>query len=385
MLLWIAFALLTAAVLAWVLAPLAQPAPAGGDPQAASEAGARAVYRDQLTEIEAERAAGLIGAAEAEAARVEVSRRLLASAARAEAAASAAPTAPVRVGHRHLALATAVAVPLLTLALYLPNGAPGMPSGGTAAERELAALARMIGKVEARLGAVPDDGKGWEVIAPVYLKLGRFADAATAYANALRLQGESAELLAGLAGASIMAKDGTVTKEAREAAEKLLKLEPGAVEPRYWLALGKEQDGSLAEALADYQTLLKEAPSEASYRPVLAKRIAEVTARMTASAETKPGTQAPSSPTAADIEAMAKLPPDERAAMIAGMVEGLAQRLQRDGKDLPGWKRLIQSYKALDRHDDARAALAEARRQLAGDAAALADLSQLAQMLGLGS
>jgi cytochrome c-type biogenesis protein CcmH len=389
MLLWIAFALLTAAVLAWVLAPLAQPAPAGGDARAAAEAGARAVYRDQLAEIEAERAAGLIGAAEAEAARVEVSRRLLASAARAEAGASAAPAheadAPARASHRHVALATAVAVPLLTLALYLPNGAPGMPSGGTAAERELASLARMIGKVEARLDAVPDDGKGWEVIAPVYLKLGRFADAATAYANALRLQGESAELLAGLAGASIMAKDGTVTKEAREAAGKLLKLEPGAAEPRYWLALGKEQDGSLAEALADYQALLREAPSEASYRPVLEKRIAEVTARMTAGAETKPGTKAPSGPTAADIEAMAKLPPEERAAIIAGMVDGLAQRLKRDGKDLPGWKRLIQSYQVLDRHDEARAALAEARRQLAGDAAALADLSQLAQKLGLGS
>ena len=105
------------------------------------------------------------------------------------------------------------------------------------------------------------------MIAPVYLKLGRYADAAAAYANAVRLQGESVNLLAGLAEASIMAKDGIVTEEARAAYEKILKLEPGRVEPRFWLAMGKEQDGRLADALADYSALLKEAPAEALLSP----------------------------------------------------------------------------------------------------------------------
>ena len=91
------------------------------------------------------------------------------------------------------------------------------------------------------------------MIAPVYLKLGRFRDAADAYANAARLKGETAALLAGLAEASILASDGVVTEEARTAYEKILKLEPERIEPRFWLALAKEQDGRLAEALADYQ------------------------------------------------------------------------------------------------------------------------------------
>jgi cytochrome c-type biogenesis protein CcmH len=102
-------------------------------------------------------------------------------------------------------------------------------------------------------------------------------------------------------------------------------------------------------------------------------------------AKAKSPTRTQPGPTAADIEAAAKLAPDERAAMIVGMVEGLAERLKRDGKDLPGWKRLIQSYKALDRRDEARAALADARRQFEGDAGALADLSRLAKQLDLGS
>ena len=71
--------------------------------------------------------------------------------------------------------------------------------------------------------------------------------------------------------------------------------------------------------------------------------------------------------------------------MVVGMVEGLAQRLKRDGRDLAGWQRLLQAYTVLGRHDDARAALAEARRNFEGDARALSDLSGLAAKLGLGS
>jgi cytochrome c-type biogenesis protein CcmH len=389
MLLWIAFALLTAAVLALVLAPLARPAPA---PEAGADAGARAVYRDQLTEIEAERAQGLIGAAEAEAAKIEVSRRLLASAPRADRAVSG--RAARRISHANVALAAAVAIPLLTLGLYLTHGSPGMPSGAFAARTgavgEDADLAGMVALVEARLRKVPDDGKGWEVIAPVYLKLGRYAEAAAAYGNAARLQGESVKLLAGLAEASMLASDGLVTDEARTAWEKLLNLEPGRVEPRFWLAMDKEQDGRLNEALADYNALLNEAPPEAPYRASLATRIKEVSARMSdATGKAPPGQSAPAKappgPSAADMEAAAKLTPEQRQQMIAGMVDGLAQRLKSNGKDLPGWLRLLNAYAVLGRHDEARAALAEARRNFDGNPRALSDLARLAATLGLDS
>jgi cytochrome c-type biogenesis protein CcmH len=384
MLLWFAFALLTAAVLAWVLAPLASAVPAA-NVDASAEAGTRAVYRDQLAEIEAERAQGLIGAAEAEAAQVEVSRKLLASAARSEAAARPrADSAPGGIRHAHVALATAVAVPLLALGLYLVYGSPGMPSASVAARPDAAGeqadLARMIALVEARLRQAPDDGKGWEVVAPVYLKLGRFADAATAYANAARLQGESVKLLAGFAESSIYAHDGLVTDEARAAYEKILKLEPGRVEPRFWLAVAKEQDGRLAEALAHYKALLDEAPPGAAYRASLDARIKAVSQRMGA-----PARKEPSGPSAGNVEAASKLSPEQRAQMIAGMVDGLAQRLKSDGKDLPGWLRLLNAYAVLGRHEEARAALAEARRNFEGDQRALSDLSRLAATLGLDS
>jgi cytochrome c-type biogenesis protein CcmH len=382
MLVWIAFALLTAAVLAAVLAPLARPA-GGEEADAPPEAGTLAVYRDQLAEIEAERARGVIGPAEAEAARLEVSRRLLKSAAGSEREAPRAGGAVPQWAHQRIALGTAVAVPLLALGLYLAHGSPGMPSSPFAAHddatRAQAEVADLVAKVEARLSKAPQDGKGWEVIAPVYLKLGRFRDAANAYANAARLQGESVKLLAGLAEASILGSDGIVTEEARTAYEKILKLEPGRVEARFWLAMAKEQDGRLTEALTDYSTLLKEAPPDAAYRPPLDMRIKEVSRRMATVASE------PAGPTATDIEAAAKLGPEARAQMISAMVDGLAQRLKDNGKDLPGWRRLLNAYAVLGRRDDARAALAEARRNFDGDAQALSELSRLAATLGLGS
>ncbi len=375
MLLWLAFALLTAVVLAAVLAPLARPARA----VAAPEAGALAVYRDQLDEIERERARGLVDEAEAAAARLEVSRRLLASA-------DAAPPAVTRTIRPAAAMmAIAVLTPLLTLTLYLTHGSPGLPgyplASRAATPIEQAGIGELIAKVEAQLRAHPEDGKGWDVIAPIYLRLGRFREAAAAYAAATRLEGETAQRLAGFAEASVLAADGIVVEDARAAYEKILKLEPGRPEPRFWLALAKEQDGNLAAALADYRALLANAPADAPWRPAVEGRIADVSSRLTGA----PAPAAPRGPSPADVAAAEKLSPAERARMITAMVDGLAERLKHDGRDLAGWLRLVNAYVVLDRKEEARAALAQARRHFPGDEQALAQLSALARSLGLGS
>ena len=67
------------------------------------------------------------------------------------------------------------------------------------------------------------------------------------------------------------------------------------------------------------------------------------------------------------------------------MVDGLAERLKRDGNDLAGWLRLVNAYAVLNRKDDARAALAQARQHFPADEKALGALSALAKNLGLGS
>ena len=124
--------------------------------------------------------------------------------------------------------------------------------------------------------------------------------------------------------------------------------------------MAKEQDGNLADALADYKALLAEAPADAAtWREPLKMRIEEVSPVSPAQASPRPPTLAPPP---ADMAAAAKLAPEQHSQMIAQMVDGLAQRLKRNGRDLPGWLRLLNAYAVLDRKDDARAALAEARR-----------------------
>src|SRR5262245_35861151 len=112
MLLWLIFALMTAAALCAVLAPLGRPAR-----QPEADLAALEVYRHQRDVIEFERARGLVDDKEAAGARIEISRRLLASADKAERTPAASALGESR--RKAVALATAVALPILTLALYL--------------------------------------------------------------------------------------------------------------------------------------------------------------------------------------------------------------------------------------------------------------------------
>jgi cytochrome c-type biogenesis protein CcmH len=77
--------------------------------------------------------------------------------------------------------------------------------------------------------------------------------------------------------------------------------------------------------------------------------------------------------------------PADRQAMIEDMVSGLAARLEKDGRDLAGWQRLIRALSVLGRKDDAVAALDRARKSLAGEPASLTALADLARSLGLGT
>src|SRR5262245_45078694 len=186
MTLWFLFALMTAAAVFAVLWPL------GRAPRDQSRANDVAVYRDQLDEIARDRAAGLIGEAEAEAARVEVSRRLIAAAD----AAPAASTAPDGAFRRRVAgLAALIAMPLIAGGLYFTLGSPQLPgqplASGDTTPLQDRSLDRLVAQVESHLEKNPEDGRGWEVVGPVYMRLERFEDAVKARRNSLRLNGPS--------------------------------------------------------------------------------------------------------------------------------------------------------------------------------------------------
>ncbi|WP_296205071.1 c-type cytochrome biogenesis protein CcmI, partial [uncultured Hyphomicrobium sp.] len=245
MLLWLCFAFLTAAVVAMLLRPLR----AGGNGAVAPAEADLAVYRDQLRELEAERERGLIGDSDVEGARAEVARRLIKRANAGPDAGPAAPSDPARA--RTIYTAVAIALPVLAIGLYVFTGSPQLPARPFAERQskdipdanQAAGIVELIQRVEARLREDPQDGKGWNAIAPVYLRLGRFADAAHAFAEANRLEGETVRRLTGFAEATLMAENGIVTEPVRRATLRILELEPSRIEVRVWLALAKEQDG----------------------------------------------------------------------------------------------------------------------------------------------
>jgi len=349
------------------------------------------VYRDQLDEIDADRGRGLIGEAEAEAARLEVARRLLA--ADAEASAEKNPDKGRRTARLAL-VGVALVLPLGVLSLYLTYGSPRLPDQplvarlqDPASEKNLGAL---VARVEARLRSHPEEGEGWDVIAPVYMSARRYGDAADAYGQAIRLLGPSATRLSGYGQALVLEKEGLVSEAARGSLERALALDATLVEPRILLAIAKEQDGNYAAAIDDWRGLVEREGADDRWRSMVRQRIAEAEAHLSGEGPMPgpapgPAPSAAPGPEAADVAAAQTMSAADRQAMIEGMVQRLATRLEQQSDDLAGWLRLVRAYTVLDRKDEAEKALARAKTQFAGNAQAIRELDALAAELGLKS
>jgi cytochrome c-type biogenesis protein CcmH len=370
MTLWFVLALMTAAAIFAVLWPLSR---SGRAPRSGSDV---AVYRDQLEEIRRDQAAGLIGESEAAAAQVEVSRRLIAAA---DAEAAAVPAAPVvaTARRRVVAIAALVLLPVGAITLYLAVGSPLLP-GQPLADRgpaERQTIEQMVAQVEAHLAKNPDEGRGWEVVAPIYLRMGRFEDAVKARRRALELNGATADRQAGLGEALTAAANGVVTAEALAAFKTAVTLDGNHVMARFFLGLAAEQDGRVNDAIAMWRALLEGAPADSR----LAQFIRGELNRVGGSADGVPG----SGPTEEQVAAAQDLPPEQRIAMIKGMIERLAERLGKDGSDVEGWLRLVRSYMVLGERERALAAAGDARRALAGEPDKLKRIDELVKGLGL--
>ena len=189
-----------------------------GTPAGGSEA---AVYKDQLAEIDRDVAAGLIGRPEAEAARVEIGRRLLAAVdggAR-RAGAVEPPIAPF--GSAILAL---VGLPVAAVAFYLSLGSPQLGDFPLGQRSRVAdanqPLDNLVAQVEAHLEKNPTDGRGWNVLAPVLARLGRYDEAIRAFRNSITYNGDSAERRSDLGEALMGSAGGVVTSEAKAEFER---------------------------------------------------------------------------------------------------------------------------------------------------------------------
>jgi cytochrome c-type biogenesis protein CcmH len=364
MTLWFVFALMTAAAVFAVLWPL------GRGNTSAREGSDTVVYKDQLSEVQRDAAAGLIGANEAEAARIEISRRLLA----ASDAAAASPSTSSLSFRRAVAVIALAGLPLVAAGLYAQFGSPALGdfplAQRTRTSPATASMDKLVEQVETHLEKNPTDGKGWDVLAPVLARMGRYDDAARAWRNAITYNGESASRRADLGEAIAAASGGVVTAEAKAEFDRAVALDPNEIKARYFTGIAAEQDGRKDDAAGIWQAMLASAPADAPWRPLLQESLARI------------GVAAPklSDDTIAAAKDMTEA---DRNTMIRGMVDRLATRLKDDGSDVEGWLRLVRAYMVLGERDKAQAALGDARKAIASDAGRLQQLNDGLKTLGL--
>lgn len=364
---WFAIALLTLAVAVLIVRPLWSTSEGGST---ISDEGI-SIYKRQLAELERDVEAGLVPEGEAGAARNEIQRRLLAADKVVQA--SKGRASALTAGQRKvLSVAIALVIPIAALMIYMNRGAPGYPdrpykercaSIDNAAE-DAPDLNLMVDCLAVRMEANPQ-AEGLAMLGRSYMSLGRFVDASRAYADALDVGGPTTESLEGMGIAIIYANQGVVTDMAAESFRQSLLIEPDTPVSKFYLAEFQYQQGNEIEALSAWVDLLEETPPDSPLFEAIDTRIQQGLA-MSRGAQTGP-----------------TIEDNPQAEMIAGMVDGLAARLEEDPKDLEGWLMLIRSFTVLGETEKAQEATATASLHFITDPAALKQILSLSDELGL--
>jgi len=381
-----------------------------------------AVYRDQLAEIERDVERGILSADEAEAAKSEIGRRILAL------EPGAAPAAPSRTPLFVAAIAILI-LPFAAWTLYWDLGSPSVgdeplasrnPADVNTASNQAnphADMADAVQKLTARLQTHPDDVDGWLLLARSEVDLNRYQDAVNAYRRAAELSNQRPDVVGDWAEAQVLAAGGKVTAEAKQGFETALADKDSAPRSRYYLALAKEQAGDAKGALQDWVDLEAASPADADWLPLLRRRIAEAAqaagvdqatlktssgvprkppAPAQAAANPAPAPTAAASPSqgeanmpsGAQVAEAAKatqgMSDQDRQAMINQMVDRLASQLQQNPGDAEGWTRLGRAYMVLDKPDKAVDAYARAVKLKPDDVAVKQQYAEAIMETGTG-
>ena len=381
------------------------------------------VFRDQLAEIERDAAGGLLDDEAAEAARLEVQRRLLAADAERAATAPTADTSAPRPARVTAAL-VACGVPLAAAVFYLLHGSPFQPDQPYAG-RDIAAeshrvagvggqgqaqadpaqqaaeaaqkrdMEAAVARLEKKLEEDPDDIDGWLLLGRSYIALDRNDDAMAAYGKARALADGRPDVEVTYAEGLILAGGMKVVEPAAEIFRAVTEKSPFEPKSRYYLGLKKAQEGDTAGALQDWADLVAISEADAPWVPIVRNQIMRAAEELnidpasvqmsdaareliasqppvlrpdtpilppdagTAAAE---GPGAAPGPSREQIEAARDMTPEEREEMIRGMVQRLADRMAENPDDLAGWQRLERAYRMMGETEKADDALTQIKR-----------------------
>ena len=384
--LWIGIALLLLFALAFLVWPWLR----GGKAGSQRKAHDLAVYRAQLDEVGQDLARGSLSQSEADAARLEIQRRLL----RADAATDTGLAAPGLTPP--VLFATAILLGLLpigAIGLYLGLGRPEaasprvrqMTEQATQQHAQDAEMVQLAERLRKRLESEPNRPDGWLLLGRTMMNLGNFGDAVDAYRRLTELTPDDPEAFANLGEAYVFGNDGRVTPQAAAAFRRALQIEPGHPSAQYYLAMAKLEAGDAQGAFADWLALARMAPPDAPWLGLVYTRLQGLAPRLNIDlnslmpppaalrpqlpalgsmpqppAASNQAQDAPRGPTREQMEAAQSMSAEDRAEMIRGMVDSLAQRLQEQPNDLEGWLRLARAREVLRQPKEAADAYAKA-------------------------
>ncbi len=406
---WLPGALITLSVAALIALAFLR-----GARERAGAAGPRAVsvYSAQLREIERDVSRGLVPAAEAERLRTEIARRLLEADRQQPEVEARAP-----VSARWLGLALVPLTVAAAIMLYTREGAPLYPGqplvqrhaeaiearAARPSQAELEAewlaspdrrpgpkpeadFATLMERLREALAGRPQDLQGHQLLASNEAMLGNHAAAAAAQRRVIELLGDAVTLADRVMMLELLvrAAGGVVSAEAERVIETILRVDPRNGPARYYTGLMLAQTGRPDLTFSLWRALLEDSTADAPWVPHLRATLEEL-ALVAGVRYTLPpaAAQAARGPSGDDIAAAAELSEDERAAMIGGMVEGLAARLARQGGSAEEWARLIGALGVMGQIDRARAIWAEARLVFADRPDDLAVVAEAARGLGM--
>mgnify|MGYP001100893342 CR=1 FL=1 len=376
MIFWLVCAVLTLAVTALMVMPLLRPKDIGDDnPDIA-------IYRAQLDEIDRDLERDLLAPDEAERARTEVARRLLAANKAAKPPDS--DTTPTRW------LSAAIAVVLLGLGFgtYWFVGAPDYPdmplqarlaaseeiraNRPTQAEFEAAApvpppavdvpdeYRTAVDQLRIIAPTRPDDLEAWSRLAMAEVELRNYVGAAAAQENVVAIKGDAVELqdLQRLLDLKVVAAGGFVSHEAEEVVGEILERDPGNIAARYYLGALYNQTDRPDLALRLWRVIIENGDPSNFHVASARAQVGDVAFR----AGVEYALPEARGPSFEQMDAASDMTEEDRQAMIGGMVSGLADRLATQGGPAEDWARLIRAYGVLGNQDAARTVWTEAQQ-----------------------
>ena len=249
----VAAALMTIAALAFVLPPLLRQRALLSEDRDAANA---AFHREQMAELERERAAGTISESAYAESKREIERRLLEDLQAKPAPAAAAPAS------RGIAVAVGVLLPAIAVGGYLWVGTPAALDPVARISPEAThkvtpeQIAAMVERLSARLEKNPDDLEGWTMLARSRLALGQYQESLKAYEKLAQLAPGDPNVLADYADAMAMARGRKLQGEPYALVQQALKSDPRHVKSLALAGSAEFEMGEYAKAVASWERLL---------------------------------------------------------------------------------------------------------------------------------